>query len=146
MNTTKLIIVRGIPGSGKSTLARLMSSSLAEDTAHFEADMYFIGDDGEYRFDVSGLRSAHAWCQDQTEKEIIRMQSNNGGTVIVSNTFTTKKELTPYFKISSRHGIIPSVIHCQNTFKSIHNVPEDIMVAMQNRFEYDLSSLFGLLK
>lgn len=131
-----MILVRGLPGSAKSTFAGDMSFAHPF-SEHFEADMYFMDSEGNYNFDASKLGQAHKWCQEETDRVL-----TEGEMVIVSNTFTTKKELKPYFDIAKKHGIIPNVILCQNSFKSIHNVPDETMEKMKNRFEYDISELF----
>jgi adenylate kinase family enzyme len=71
-----LILLRGLPGSGKSTFAKQICNQ------HIEADMFFI-QDGEYKFDASKLKEAHAWCKDKTEAWM-----QKGYNVCVSNTFT----------------------------------------------------------
>ena len=127
-----LILIRGMPGSGKSTLARLFYGCY-----HFEADQYFVDAKGNYKFDGSKIKEAHAWCRKETEEAI-----SNGSSVVVSNTFTTKWELKPYFEIAKMCGIVPQVILMQNQFESVHDVPEDILRRMEERFEYDISDLF----
>ena len=127
----KLILVRGLPGSGKSTIAREF------DGIHLEADQYFMID-GEYKFDVNKLRQAHEWCQDQT-----CLWLSKGFTVVVSNTFTTIKELRPYFDIAKDLGIVPNVIVAQGNFKNEHNVPEETLAKMRDRFTYDISELYN---
>lgn len=130
-----LILVRGIPGSGKSTLAHMLANSY--ETAHvLEADMYFMKD-GVYQFDRDKLRQAHQWCQEMTKSHL-----QNDSVAIVSNTFTTSKELKPYFELAKRFDITPSVFLCQNDWGSIHNVPEETLAAMKARFQYDISHLF----
>ncbi len=139
----QLFLIRGIPGSGKSTLAKLILRQLdVYDVAyHFEADMYFYSPEGTYDFDATKLGAAHNWCQNQTEYAL-----RNDCSVIVSNTFTTCKELKPYFTLAKDHGIIPTVIHAQNMFQNIHSVPDDKLKTMRDRFQYDLSPLFNYLK
>lgn len=133
----KLILIRGLPGSGKSTLAKtLMFAPAMGVTNHREADQFFM-ENGEYKFDVDRLYLAHRWCQDQTRSDL-----EAGMNVIVSNTFTTLKELKPYFKIASEFGIIPQVITCHGCWENVHNVPEETMKKMRSRFEYDISSLY----
>jgi predicted kinase len=131
-----LILIRGMPGSGKSTLANLFPPCY-----HFEADQYFIDPEGNYNFDGSKIKEAHSWCQRETEEQI-----SKGNDVIVSNTFTTKRELKPYFDIAKKYGIVPHVILMQNQFESVHNVPEDVMRRMEDRFEFNISELFNGLK
>lgn len=130
----KLILVRGLPGSGKSTIAEQLSHISWMN--HLEADMYFMRD-GEYKFDVNKLGAAHAWCQNET-RECLR----EGNPVVVSNTFTTIKEIRPYFDIAKELGIIPNVILAQGNFGNIHNVPEETLEKMRQRFVYDISELY----
>jgi predicted kinase len=129
-----LIIVRGLPGSGKSTLAQRLSRSFGH--VHLEADQFFIRD-GSYEFNANDLPLAHRWCQDQTRRVM-----SQGMTAVVSNTFTTLKELRPYFDIASEFGVVPQVIHCQNQYGNIHYVPHDTMERMRARWAWDISELF----
>jgi predicted kinase len=139
----ELILVRGIPGSGKSTLAKtLMYFRQSVDYAdfdHFEADQFFIDQKtGKYNFDASKLNQAHNWCLDQTREGLTR-----NAVVYVSNTFTTKRELKPYFEMAKEFGIVPVVYLAQNQFNNVHNVPEDKLQAMRDRFQYDITELFA---
>jgi len=135
-----LTLIRGLPGSGKTTLASDLRFSLSTrgEVDHFEADMYFEDENGNYNFDRTKLREAHVWCQEQT-----RMSLKAGKIVIVSNTFTTTKELQPYFDIAATFGITPSVYLTQNDWGSIHNVPTETLNEMRKRFVFDLSTLFA---
>lgn len=120
---TTLTLIRGLPGSGKTTLAgKLM-------TAHFEADMYFYNQDGDYEFDVNLLRYAHIWCQDRTQSYL-----EEGIDVVVSNTFTTLKEMRPYYEMAKELGVKFNVITCHGQFGNIHNVPEETLAKMKARF------------
>jgi predicted kinase len=127
----KLLLVRGLPGSGKSTLAK----NLIGWYWHIETDQFWM-QDGEYKFDASKLGEAHAWCQEKTRKLL-----KDGFSPVVSNTFTTKKELKPYFDIAKEFDIVPTVILCQSSWGNIHNVPEETLKRMAARFEYDISDL-----
>lgn len=119
-----LLIIRGIPGSGKSTLAK----SLVDD-GHYdiflEADQYFMKD-GEYKFDPSQLSKAHQWCKDEVKKNL-----DNGKRVIVSNTYTTWGELFNILEIVDGEA---DVIEMITFYGSIHNVPEEAMKRMRNRW------------
>lgn len=130
----KLILIRGLPGSGKSTLAQQMVRSFGH--AHVEADQFFMRN-GNYEFRAEDLPAAHQWCQNETRRLLM-----SGMTVIVSNTFTTIKELRPYFDIAAEFDLTPQVIMCQNQFGSIHSVPAETMERMRQRWVDDISELF----
>ena len=138
----KLILVRGIPGSGKTTLANILKDTLDKEgmpaAYHFEADQYFVDEQGNYNFDASELGAAHGQCLRKTREGLER-----GGTVIVSNTFTTIRELKPYFNLAKEFGIMPVVYLAQNQFNNVHNVPAEKLEQMRTRFQYDISELFG---
>lgn len=131
----KLVLIRGIPGSGKSTMAETLCYN--PDWKHLEADMYFMRD-GVYQFDAAKLGAAHAWCQSETRAAL---QLYSG--VVVTNTFTTVKELRPYFELAWESGIVPTVLVAQNTFDNVHNVPAEKLAQMQARFQYNISELFN---
>ena len=127
-----LFLIRGLPGSGKSTLAARLRASFGENAVHFEADQYFMRD-GVYQFDATKLGKAHGYCQYETRKAL-----ELGKVVIVSNTFTLRSELEPYFDMALEFDIIPQIILCQGSFGSIHNVPDEAMARMQKRFQFDI--------
>jgi predicted kinase len=133
---SKLVLIRGLPGSGKSTMAKALCYS--PDWVHLETDQFWITDilSGEYKFDASRLGEAHAWCQNTTRDYLSRDID-----VVVSNTFTTVKELRPYFDIAREFGIVPNVFIAQNKFGNVHNVPAETLARMQARFAWDISEL-----
>lgn len=133
-----LVLIRGIPGSGKSTLAEALQKVTGD--VWMETDAFWRTPNNEYAFDITRLREAHEWCQDQTERYL-----NDGLSVIVSNTFTTQKEMKPYFEIAKSFGIRPQVILCQGNFGNVHNVPVETLAKMTERFQYDLPDLWAML-
>jgi predicted kinase len=128
----KLLLVRGLPGSGKSTLAK----NLIGFYYHVETDMFWM-QDGEYKWDANRLGEAHAWCLNRT-RELMA----SGFSPVVSNTFTTIKEMRPYFDLAKEFNIVPTVMVAQNEWGNVHNVPEETLAKMKARFQFDISELF----
>jgi energy-coupling factor transporter ATP-binding protein EcfA2 len=132
----KLILVRGLPGSGKSTLAK----SLTKFT-HIETDHYFASEDG-YKFDAPKIKAAHAWCQAETQRCLDLCDICNNFVVwpgvVVSNTFTQRWELEPYFEIAKSLNIVPQIITCYGNYGSGHDVSDDVLAKMKARFEHDI--------
>jgi len=139
-----MTLIRGLPGSAKTTIAKQLLYQAREagrECNHYEADMFFVDCEGNYNFDMNYISDAHDWCRDSTYESLANYED-----VIVSNTFTTIRELRPYFNMAADFGIIPTVILCQSNFGSIHNVPKETLEKMKKRFTYDLSPLFESLK
>lgn len=130
MNEKVLYIVRGVPGSGKSTFARQLTSNV------FEADQYFIDENGEYKFDFTKIKDAHKDCQDNVK---YAMESSIP-KIAVSNTFTQEWEMEYYLNVAKEFGYTVFTIIVENRHggKNIHNVPENIIDSMKNRFEINL--------
>jgi predicted kinase len=127
-----LYLLRAIPGSGKSTLAKTLGA------VHFEADMYFM-EGNEYKFDPTKLKKAHEWCRNQVE---ISMKNGNIGDskIVVSNTFTQEWEMKPYYELAEKYGytVFSLIVENRHGGTNSHNVPEDVLTAMENRFEIKL--------
>ena len=125
-----LYIVRGIPGSGKSTFAKTLGGQ------HYEADMFFINENGEYNFDVTKIKDAHKWCQSFVETNMVLEYPK----IVVSNTFTQEWEMEPYFKLAKEYGYKTFSIVVENRHGGTneHGVPEDKLEQMRNRFEIKL--------
>ena len=133
-----LIIIRGVSGSGKSTLAEMISRTLTP-FGHVEADQYFVNPNGDYIFNPNLLHQAHDWCVKTVESHI---QTDH--TVIVSNTFTRKWEIDPYIKLAKEYGYQVQLITCEGQFQNVHNVPDEVVQKMRDRFEHLTLKDFGL--
>jgi predicted kinase len=125
-----LILLRGLPGSGKSTLAKTFGVN------HIEADMFFVGEDGVYKFDATKLRYAHEWCQDVVE----HWMESGIQPIIVSNTFTQEWEMDYYYKLAKEAGYIVHSVIVENRHEGLneHGVPSDKLDQMRNRFNVKL--------
>jgi NEDD4-binding protein 2 len=133
-----LILLRGLPGSGKSTFANYMFSNNI-----FEADQYFYDEDGNYNFDASKLYEAHKWCQLRVEHAMEDNLESNGmyfSEIVVSNTSTTEKELEPYLELAKKYDyqVVSLIVENRHGNKSVHNVPEETIERMKQRFSIKL--------
>jgi predicted kinase len=130
----ELFLLRGLPGSGKSTLAKMLVGD--KDYYHKEADMYFVDGDGNYKFQPSKIKEAHKWCQEEVDFLMIYEHSS----VVVSNTFTQEWEMKPYYDLAEKYGYRVYSLIVENRHGGIneHNVPEEKLVQMKNRFEIKL--------
>ena len=133
-----LFLVRGLPGSGKTSFA----SAIWNDYAVCEADKFFYDKEGNYNFDSSKLKDAHAWCKEQVETKMIEHQNNQQyyPEIAVSNTFTQEWEMQDYFKLAEKYGykVVSLIIENRHGGKNVHGVPDDKIEIMKNRFNIKL--------
>ena len=125
-----LYIVRGIPGSGKSTFAKTLGGQ------HYEADMFFIDENGNYKFDVTKIKDAHQWCQSFVKSDMILEYPK----IVVSNTSTQEWEMEPYFNLAKEFGYTVFSVVVENRHGGInqHGVPQDKLQMMKDRFDIKL--------
>ena len=123
--SNKLFIIRGLPGSGKTTLAqKLLIDGIVSDVV--EADHFMTDQQGNYKFDPNELQKCHQMCQMWTKYYL-----DKGRDVAVANTFTRKWEIIPYTKM----GYSFEVIECKGKFPNVHNVSDQVIRQMANRWE-----------
>jgi hypothetical protein len=127
----KMYIIRGVSGTGKTTRAREIPCMYpsTDRPVHAEADHFFTNYAGEYRFDATLLPQAHEWCRLNVLRAI-----HIGEAVIVSNTFTTFKEVIPYLDLARAYGYEVEVVSLTKEWGSIHNVPEATLQRQRDRF------------
>src|SRR5690606_13531703 len=123
----QLVLIRGLPGSGKSTLAREYA---AKGYVHVEADDYFVGADGVYRFNPSGLPEAHAQCLSRAAAAL-----KAGRDCVVANTFSRRWEMSPYIDVANSLGAEVTEITCTGNWPNVHDVPESTIARMRARWE-----------
>jgi len=133
-----LFLVRGLPGSGKSTFA----THIWNEYAVCEADKFFYDKEGNYNFDPSKIKDAHAWCKNEVETRMIDHQNNEQyyPEIAVSNTFTQEWEMKDYFDLAEKYGykVVSLIVENRHGGKNVHGVPEDKLEIMKNRFEIKL--------
>ena len=129
-----LYIVRGLPGSGKSSLAKKLTELV------YSADDFFTNKKGEYNFNAKLLGKAHEWCWSKV-RDAMFIGAN---AVAVANTFTQAWEAEKYYQIAEEYGYSVFVIECQNDFGNVHDVPQESIDAMKERWEKDLTPVANL--
>ena len=132
----KLVLLRGLPGSGKTTIAKWLESVIDPSltTAVLAADDFFTDEHGNYNFDISKISQAHNKCKELCEHHM----EYDTNVIIVHNTFTTKKELTPYLDLADyyKYQVFSIIVENRHGNKDIHNVPELTIDAMRERFSF----------
>jgi hypothetical protein len=140
-----LYIFRGMPGAGKTTAAETLAYNMdhvhgpVRDYKVHSADDYFYENGptkGTYEFDATKLGNAHAQCKNNVELDMIKANSK----IFVANTFTTEKELNPYFELAEKYNyrVITLIVENRHGNDSIHGVSSEIMTKMKNRFTVKL--------
>ena len=131
-----LILIRGLPGSGKSTLARILRQHYRTEQplipcVHYEADMFFTSENGDYLYDGQRIKEAHDWCRACVFEEL----DNPNTIVIVSNTFVIWEHIQPYVAYANRLEHKIQLIECKGNFGSIHDVPNITITRMKKQWE-----------
>jgi adenylate kinase family enzyme len=153
MKNKTLFLIRGVSGSGKTTTANLLSENGKYPV--LSADMYFEDSEGNYNWNPSKLKDAHAWCKGQVEylmlaeaDEMIRgeffIQYQNktvsNDKIFVANTFIQEWEMEDYFKLAEQYGyqVVSLIVENRHGNKNIHNVPDEKVEQMKDRFQVKL--------
>lgn len=128
-----LYLIRGVSGAGKSTFAMtLWAAGIVE--RMFEADDFFYHN-GVYQFNPARLSEAHRYCQLNTKYVL-----EQGKSVSVSNTSTTEREVEVYKAIADEcnANFVSVIVENRHNGVNIHNVPEDKLKQMKERFSVKL--------
>jgi deoxyadenosine/deoxycytidine kinase len=128
-NNLKLILIRGISGSGKTTYAKKLMQQ-DPSLSHYEADMVFYNDKGEYKFNPSLIHQAHEWCQAKTREDL-----SKGKSVIVSNTFTERWEMQAYLKMAEDYGAEVIIKKASGNYKNVHDLTPDKIEIQRKKWQ-----------
>jgi len=124
----------GVSGAGKTTLIK----EAYPGANVVSADYYFIGADGEYKFDPSKLGEAHGECLRAFVAHMTTSRSRWLPDIVVDNTNTTVAEIAPYAALALAYGFEleivtvlcdPAIAHARNK----HGVPLHSVQAMHER-------------
>lgn len=125
-----LILIRGVSGSGKSTLANMIRASTSPTPKIHEADQYFIDPRGSYNFQQELIWEAHRWCYNNVKQSMYFKEP----LIIVSNTSTRRWEYEQYVVLARQYGYMIQVIDVHGEFQNIHNLPEEALKRMEERW------------
>jgi predicted kinase len=132
-----LILLRGLPGSGKSTLAKVILQLPSNSEPEvLSADDFFEDNEGHYNFDPLKLKEAHNYCQFRCSERMRQQKAK----IVVANTFTQEWEMDEYYKMAERYNyrVHSVIVENRHEGENIHNVPEDKLHQMKNRFQIKL--------
>ena len=137
-----LYLVRGLPGAGKTTFAKklikelkhveeiindIVESDSSNEITWYEAD-HFFEYNNQYNYNKDEIRLAHVYCLSNAVLSL-----RKGNDVIVSNTFTTFDEIKKYIDYLKNDDTL-FVFDIEQQFESVHNVPEETLQKMRNRY------------
>lgn len=131
MSKNTVVLIRGISGAGKSTYVK----KHFPDAVVCSADHHFEDKEGGYNFDPRKLGAAHGSCKRKFAEALQRKEP----LVVVDNTNTKMKEMTPYYKAAKAAGYEVRVVRLVvdpevAASRNVHNVPEEVVKRMQARF------------
>jgi predicted kinase len=121
-----IVFVRGLLGSGKTTFVKRNFKK----SFHIEADMFHMKN-GNYEFSLDKADASHDWCFELFKKSIESGLSD----IVISNRFTQYIDIERYLNVCRELKKDFTIYRMNSEFKSIHNVPEDVMIKMRAEFE-----------
>lgn len=132
-----VLILRGVSGSGKSTFAETLRQLNPDSVVVCTADDYFTDADGNYNFDASRLRYAHAACQ---EKFLDALHAPETSLIIVANTNTKPSDFAYYVNFAKGKAMVTSVVlENRHGNRDIHSVPDAVKANQKTNLHNTIS-------
>ena len=135
----EVVIMRGLPGAGKSTWVRMN----LPDAQVCSADSFFVGEDGEYRFDGSRLSEAHSHCLRRFAETVSTggdssTSTQSPATIVVDNTGISAWEISPYYNLARAFGHDVRIVHLKCSpetahGRNVHGVSMDRVLEMDRK-------------
>lgn len=130
-----IYLIRGSSGCGKSTFANQIEEICKAGNTRCiiaSADDYFMSD-GKYKFEASKLGIAHKTCIEKVDNACFFEIP----VILVTNTLTTEKELSPYLKIAEKYTykVVSLVLEHRHNGENIHNVPKQTLDHQKQRLK-----------
>lgn len=99
------------------------------------ADDYLVRN-GEYKWSPETVGKSHDWCQ----RKCMRFMKKQIDRIVVANTSTTNRELKPYYDLAKKfnYKVFSVIVENRASTQSIHNVPEETIIKMKNKFQISL--------
>lgn len=118
-----LYLLRGLPGSGKTLLAKTIYG------LNFESDMYFMDEAGNFNYNPNELQAANIWCRNSVMDAMYastQTETDEFDRIIVSNNFTTEKELGDYYKLAKKYEYHVFSVVVENRHSNAEEIPPEI--------------------
>ncbi len=82
------------------------------------------------------MTTSHIWCQ----TKCVEFMEEGHPKIVIANTNTTEKEMRPYIDMANEYGYIIYyiIVEKRHNNKNDHNVPNETIERMKERFEISL--------
>lgn len=106
--------------------------------------MFFEDEHGNYNWDASKIKEAHAWCKERTQHWMTWSNNYYLGSelfkIFIANTFTQDWEMDAYYELAEQYGydVVSLIVENRHDGVSVHDVPPATIEKMKQRFSVKL--------